>query len=398
MRFKKVKVAIYSGVIPSTTFIERLIRSVAQAGVRVYLFGTLLKPVKYPNLPVILVSNYPGWRGWLQTLFRMARLGVTQPSRLWQLRSYLRETGASGWSALKLWQKYVPVMLYMPDIFHVQWAKACGDWVFLSKFGVKLVLSLRGAHINYSPLADPALAEMYREVLPRYHRFHAVSHAIAHEAGRWGVPADRINVIYSGLIPSHELPAMLPFSEPIALLAVGRMHWKKGYHFLFDAMALLQAEGHSVSLTLIAQGNMTEELMFQLHQLGLEKEVRWIPGLPHEDVLKEMQKHHLLVLPSVEEGIPNVVLEAMNQGLLVVATACGGLTEVIHHGRNGWLVPVRNAEKLKETILEASATVDRDRAAMRLEAWKTVRDQFNEQIVRLSFQNFYQEAISCELL
>ena len=74
-----------------------------------------------------------------------------------------------------------------------------GIWLAILALGIKLVLSLRGAHINYSPIADLKLADMYRKNFPKVDAFHAVSKAIALEAQKYGAQKSNISVVYSGL-------------------------------------------------------------------------------------------------------------------------------------------------------------------------------------------------------
>ena len=86
------------------------------------------------------------------------------------------------WLAITL-----PIVNHLPDIFHIQWAKALPKWFFLKQlFGVKIVLSLRGAHINYSPLADSYLANQYSMLFPNVDMIHAVSKDLAAKAKEYG--------------------------------------------------------------------------------------------------------------------------------------------------------------------------------------------------------------------
>ena len=66
-----------------------------------------------------------------------------------------------------------------PDIFHIQWAKSLPFWFFLKEiYGVKIVLSLRGSHVNYSAFADDFLARQYNALFPKVDKMHAVSNKL----------------------------------------------------------------------------------------------------------------------------------------------------------------------------------------------------------------------------
>ena len=164
----KKKIAIYSGDIPSTTFIENLIKSIAEDNFTVLLFGVQKKHVTYKNQNI---SVYPTPVGIgnliLFVLWNRIKLFLINRPNYNILRTHIDSGNFSFRKKFKLWARYLPVILNLPDIFHIQWAKSLNDWMFLkSKFGVKIILSLRGAHINYSPIADVNLATSYRKNFP----------------------------------------------------------------------------------------------------------------------------------------------------------------------------------------------------------------------------------------
>ena len=72
--------------------------------------------------------------------------------------------------------------------------------------------------------------------------------------------------------------------------------------------------------------------------------------LSHDEVLKKISECDLFLLPSLEEGISNAVLEAMALGIPVISTDCGGMGEVIRNSENGFLVPVRDSESMAKAI------------------------------------------------
>lgn len=393
---QKKKIAIYSGVIPSTTFIERLITGLSAHDFDVLLFGKYVRPVTYEQSSITVMGNRNGVRGIFQFMVRMLVLLLLYPGRFAALKKYLGYGPLSGKNEFVTWQKYVPVLLRLPDIFHLQWAKAAEEWLFLKElFGVKLVLSLRGTHINTSPLADGVLATSYRKSFKHYNAFHGVSHAIVKEAVQYGVDESKARVIYSGL-PYRSLPVEdHSQTDTICILAVGRFHWKKGYHYLLDALKILKTKKIPFRLTLIAQGELPEELFFQLHDLNLTDEVDWIKGLPYYQVEAHMLKHDVLVLPSVEEGIANVVLEAMQLGLPVVSADCGGMDEAIVHGQNGFLVPVRNPEALAESLMAIRELSQAQRNQLRQQAHQTISEKFNLEKNIHQFVALYERIQSC---
>ncbi|MCB9276519.1 MAG: glycosyltransferase [Lewinellaceae bacterium] len=108
---------------------------------------------------------------------------------------------------------------------------------------------------------------------------------------------------------------------------------EKGYHYALDALRFLLHKGYNIHYTIIA-GGLSEEIHYQIKYLQLEDYTSIIPGLPQTEVFKKMAEADIFLLPSVEEGIANVVLEAMVIGLPVVSSDCGGMAEVVEDGVN----------------------------------------------------------------
>ena len=135
----------------------------------------------------------------------------------------------------------------------------------------------------------------------------------------------------------------------LEIISVGRCHWKKGYTFALDAMVALMKKSINFHYTIIAGGKDDENILYQIYDLGLTENVTFINGLSHEKVIDMVSNSTLFLLPSVEEGISNAVLEAMILGVPVISTDCGGMSEVINNN-NGFLVPIRDSESMAEAI------------------------------------------------
>jgi glycosyltransferase involved in cell wall biosynthesis len=84
--------------------------------------------------------------------------------------------------------------------------------------------------------------------------------------------------------------------------------------------------------------------------LGLERHVRLCGNVPSAEVARRLRASDALLLPSLNEGLPTVLLEAMACGVPVVATDCGGVSEAFTDGVEGFLVPPRDAKALAEAL------------------------------------------------
>lgn len=343
MQTKPTRVAIYTGVSKNPTFIERLISGLAARGIDLLVFGADMGKIQHS--PRVHYYLYRGKMGKLFTLLKYSLLlFFTKNQEKKKLDAIIKKQT----KPLRLLQlKYYPVLYHKPDIFHLQWAKGLQEWAWVKDFGMALVLSLRGAHINYSPLADDALAASYRAWFPKIDRFHAVSKAIALEATKYGASPDRIEVVKSGLnLDSFPFVSkQFDAAKPIKILSIGRTHWKKNYSLALDAMGKLKSKGVDFSYTIIGIDE-DEALLFQRDQLQLNSCVFLEKEKPFNKVIEAIYEADILLLPSLEEGIANVVLESMALGTLVISTDCGGMKEVVKNGETGFLVPLQNAESI----------------------------------------------------
>lgn len=134
-------------------------------------------------------------------------------------------------------------------------------------------------------------------------------------------------------------------NRPLKLLFVGGLSQRKGIANMFAAVDNL---GARIQLTVV--GHKAVNDCNALNTALLKHE--WIPSLPHDQVLKLMQAHDVLLFPSLFEGFGLVITEAMSQGTPVITTYRTAGPDLIEHGRNGWLVEAGSTESLQQCIEE----------------------------------------------
>ncbi|WP_179338040.1 glycosyltransferase family 4 protein [Winogradskyella ludwigii] len=382
----KLKIAIYSGDIPSTTFIERLILGLSRKDCEIYLFGFTKKKVSYSKSVSVFAYNNTKISKTLFLIKYSMLLFLFKGKDKRKLDAILKKQSKN---LLLDKVKCYPILWHKPDIFHVQWAKGLADWVWVKAFGIKLVLSLRGAHINYSPIADATLAAMYKENFPRVDAFHAVSIAIGLEAEKYNASREKIQVVYSGLRPD-QMSVKLPKENPVfQIISIGRPHWKKGYTYAIDALKTLKSQGFKFHYTIIGGANHIE-FSYQVHDLKLENEVTLLDTLPYAKVQELMVDADLLLLPSIEEGIANVVLEAMQNRTLVLTTDCGGMQEVIQDGYNGFIVPIRESDAIAKKIIDIMKIEEKAKTSLLNNALDTITSQHSEEEMVSQMLALYQ--------
>ena len=161
-------------------------------------------------------------------------------------------------------------------------------------------------------------------------------------------------------------------AEPV-VLGAGAIFSQKGFEYLIEAVSLLHRQGIRIHAAIAGDGD-ARALAALIGQRGIAPYVHLLG--PRTDVLELMFGADLFVLSSIDEGLPNVVLEAMSVGTPVVAADAGGTSEIITDGRDGFVVPIKNAQALAERIAHLVNDKTR-RTAMGMRGRGTVKTRFS---------------------
>ena len=393
---KKINVAIYSGIIPAPNFIENLIKLIVDEKINIYLFGNG-NSVNYKNSNIKTFFTPQGKFNIICfVFFQLFRLFIYYPKKLYKLVQNHKVFSKSGSIFISL-SKILPVLNHTPDIFHIQWAKSLPFWFFLKDiYGVKIVLSLRGSHINYSPYANYALTRNYNILFPKVDRMHAVSKKISFKAEKLGANRNKTDIIYSALdldlLKTYKKNNYEPHS-PFRFLSVGRFHWVKGYQYSISAFAKLKKIDRNIHYSIVTKNCISEEILFQIDELSLNNNIEIVYPDSQENVYKIMRESDCLILPSVQEGISNVVLESMAIGLPVISSDCGGMKEIINYGRNGFYFPVRDSIALEKLLLKVMNLGIKERGRIIRQGEEYINQNFNSKLIKSQFHNFYKKTM-----
>ncbi|MCK5843807.1 MAG: glycosyltransferase [Victivallales bacterium] len=286
---------------------------------------------------------------------------------------------------------------FKPDILHT--------WMFHANFagkvigrlaGIKnIVVSLRVAEKErrHHILLDKVTAGLARKILCN-------SKGLAEFAANHGTQREKIVVIQNSFDAS--LFDFHPFEPPQdskwRLLFIGRISRQKGLPYLLEALAELKCGGYDFHLDLVGaapdQGEL-QALKEMAERLELDGGVTFSPPLAHEKVPSLMQERHLLVLPSLWEGMPNVVMEAFGSGLPVVATNIEGTNELVADGETGLLAKPADSSSLAAKIAEAFENPAR-LADMAKNANAFVRREHDPKTINKRYLDFYLEQIRAD--
>jgi glycosyltransferase involved in cell wall biosynthesis len=175
----------------------------------------------------------------------------------------------------------------------------------------------------------------------------------------------RTVVIYNGIdldVTAETNVTTLPPSGPPLLICPARLHPPKGQHLLLAAVQELIIDFPSLTVWFVGEeeGEYRTMLANQAKGMGLEKSVQFLGFRP--DLRSFFHLADLVVLPSLHEAFPRVLLEAMAAGRAIVATKVGGVPEAVEDGVNGLLVPPNDVRALAEAMARILGNKDRRRA------------------------------------
>lgn len=141
--------------------------------------------------------------------------------------------------------------------------------------------------------------------------------------------------------------------EKIRILFVGQLEPVKGVKYLLEGLSILLRDGHQACLTIVGEGDHRSEMERQIADLQLQEHVSLRGYVPWGDKLFNVYREaDVFVLPSLMEGIPKVMVEAMASGVPVIATRVGGVESVVSHNVNGKLIEPRSPDAIVEAILD----------------------------------------------
>jgi glycosyltransferase involved in cell wall biosynthesis len=190
-----------------------------------------------------------------------------------------------------------------------------------------------------------------------YQRVMAVSQDLADAIVRCGVPAQRVVCVHNGIDTEHfqrrgdgtlrdELH--LPSNAPL-VGAIGRLNHEKDLTTFLRAARLISEQRPDARFVLVGEGEERADLEQLTATLGLSGKVFFLGQ--RSDIRNVYRSLDLLMLTSLHEGMPNVVLEAMAMEVPVVATNVGGVGEIVTHDVNGLLCPSQNPASLAHAAL-----------------------------------------------
>lgn len=289
------------------------------------------------------------------------------------------------------------IELLKPDIIHAE------SHLFLTSFqavrkarrlGLPCVVSVHGVFADRGFGANLAQHLYLRivglSVFKLADRVICLTPSDAREVVRLGCPPEKVRVVPNAVDTERFKPCKE--READLVVWVGRFVPEKGLEYLIEAAKIVAQEFKDVKFLLVGYGSLKAKIMKLTFDRGLLNNVRFTGPLSRDEVAKVLGKATVFVFPSLREGLPLSVLEAMACGVPVVGSDIPGVNEVVKHEENGFLVPPKNSEALANVILTLLNDENLRRKVGR-DARQLMTEKYNWNAIASKIEKVYHEAI-----
>lgn len=242
------------------------------------------------------------------------------------------------------------------DITHSFFTVPCGfiSLIIKKKFKIPYIVSLRGSDV---PGYSERFSGLYKIISPLIRKiWKEASFVVSNSEGLRELALktnsnQKIGVIFNGVNINEFRPGERNCTaDRFKIICVSRITPRKGIGYLIDAMAMLVKKYFFVELEIVGDGDQRKELGEKVIGMGIEKNVKFLGLMKHDAVAEYYSNADAFVLPSLNEGMSNTMLEALAAGLPIVATNTGGTKELVKNGENGFIAETKNAKDLAEKI------------------------------------------------
>jgi glycosyltransferase involved in cell wall biosynthesis len=225
-------------------------------------------------------------------------------------------------------------------------------------------------------------------------RVVAVSRAVMRQAEDFGVAPSRLSVVPNAV----DLEQFTPLghanreNDKVRVGFVGRLLSNKGPQFLLEAAAQAVKECPNLEFFLVGEGPLRNYLDQQVNRLGLNDHLHFLGIIP--DVAEFLRQCDVFVRPSLTEGMPLTVLEAMATGVPTIASRVGGTPEIIIDGENGFLIEPKNICQLRDCLVRL-ATDEELRWSMGQRGRTYVEERYSWRSVAVEMVRVYEQISNC---
>lgn len=259
------------------------------------------------------------------------------------------------WKALLFANKLAKENNY--DLTHSFFSVPCGAislWLKIAK-RIPYIISLRGSDV---PGYSDRFKFIYVVLKPLIRFIWKKSGAVvSNSQGLKDLALEtnknqKIDIIFNGIDINNFYPEKSIQKNDKFVITLGgtRITARKGINYLIEALSVLIPKYPNIFLRLVGEGNEKENLINLTKELKVDNFVEFVGLIPREKIAPYYQEAKLFVLPSLNEGMSNAMLEALATGLPILATETGGTSELVEDGKNGLIVKMQDSKDLAEKI------------------------------------------------
>lgn len=304
----------------------------------------------------------------------------------WRFVAFLHAMRRAARDAVRTWR---------PDVVHIHWWFPGGLAAWPGGLGAPVVLTSHGTDLFLADRSGP-LRWLARRVLPAARAMTVISTPLAARARALGVAADRLTVVP---MPTPVSPAVPRTPVAGRILFLGRLIARKGAHVAVAAMRTIADAAPDAHLRIVGDGPERAALEALVGAQGLAGRVTFVGAVPPSAVAAEYAQAQVFVMPAItdwkgeQEGFGLVLVEAMRAGVPVVASASGGIPDLVQDGTTGRLVPEGDAAALARAILETLRSPDQA-AARAADAALDMQARFSPEAIARTFDTVYRQAVA----
>ncbi len=195
----------------------------------------------------------------------------------------------------------------------------------------------------FSPLVESQLLKLSDIIT-------AVSPTVANELNGYGMDSSKVKVMWNGVDEKIFSPTKNKEKLEKYVLFTGVLRARKGLFDLIKCAILVKKTIPDIKFVICGTGPLLQQLTEQVRNVGLKEQVIFLGRVDRRKFIQICQSATIQVVPSIYEGLPTVLLEAMACGLPVVATNIGGIRDIISSNVNGLLVPPGSPVKMAKMI------------------------------------------------
>ena len=297
-----------------------------------------------------------------------------------QLTGMVRVQSAISWEALPLirrvCRKEEADILHANNLFFFTTVAACAN---KRAAATKLVTTMHIGSLSKLEHAARVVGGTYERTVGRWilhesDHIIAVSKAVKKHAEELGQPGWRVSVVPNAVDTEEFAPASENnHNDSVRVAFVGRLVANKGPQFLIEAAPRILRECSRAEFMFVGEGPLLDRLQTRAKQLGIGHKVHFLGMVP--TMPQFLKSCDILVRPSLTEGMPLVVLEAMACAVPIVASEVGGTPELLLHGEVGFLTRPMNIQDLAQYVGKLAAD-DALRSRMAKKARRFVEDHF----------------------